>query len=237
VFYGTHTARAALFRRLAAKIDEIVAKALRDSGAPSVSIAVVQSGKIAYEKAYGRARLDPATDAGPEMRYAIGSVSKQFLAGAILLLVQDGKLSLDDRVSRYLPELTQAKDITIRQLLSHTSGYQDYCPQDYVTQFIGKPVTPEGILNEWGKKPLDFEPGTRWQYSSTNYVVAGLIVERVTGSPLFGFLTNHILQPLGMTSALDLDEQTPSLGGPWDATRRCREGAAARCPAEPQICR
>ena len=192
----------------AAKIDQIVAKTLNDSGAPSVSIAIVQGGKVAYEKAFGKARLDPAVDARVEMRYCIGSVSKQLLAGAVLLLVQDGKLSLDDRVSRYLPNLTRAEDITIRQLLSHTSGYQDYYPQDYVAPFMEKPVTTEIILDRWARKPLDFEPGTRWQYSNTNYVVAGQIVERVTGSPFFGFLAKRILQPLGMTSAIDLSEHT-----------------------------
>jgi CubicO group peptidase (beta-lactamase class C family) len=107
-----------------AKIDAAAEKALADSGAPSVSIAVVKDGRIAYVKAYGKARLDPATAARPDMRYCIGSVSKQFMAGAILLLVQDGKLSLDDKVGRYLPNLTRANEITIRQLLSHTSGYR-----------------------------------------------------------------------------------------------------------------
>src|SRR5580658_6843866 len=177
-----------------AKIDAIAAKALTDSGSPSVSIAVVQGGKIVYEKAYGRARLEPATDAKSEMRYSIGSVSKQFLAGAILLLVQDGKVSLDDRVSRYLPNLTRAREVTIRQLLSHTSGYQDYYPQDYVPPFMQQPVTAESILKQWATKPLDFDPGTRWQYSNTNYVVAGRIVEVITGGPFFAFLAKRILQ-------------------------------------------
>jgi len=190
------------------KIDEIAAKALAETSAPSISIAVVEAGKIAYQKAYGRARLDPARDATTEMRYSIGSVSKQFLAGAILLLVQDGKLSLEDRVSRYLPNLTRASEITIRQLLSHTSGYQDYYPQDYVPLFMLKPVTAEGILDQWARKPLDFDPGTRWQYSNTNFVAAGRIVERVTGGPFFAFLSKRILQPLGMTSAVDLSSQT-----------------------------
>jgi CubicO group peptidase (beta-lactamase class C family) len=201
------------------KIDEIALKALTDSGTPSVSIAVVRGGKIAYEKAYGQARLDPATDAKPEMRYSIGSVSKQFLAGAIMLLVQDGKVSLDDRVSRYLPNLTRAEEVTIRQLLSHTSGYQDYYPQDYVPPFMEKPATPASILDKWATKPLDFDPGTRWQYSNTNYVVAGRIVERVSGGPLFSFLAKRILQPLGMTSAIDLDEQTLELSDAAGYTR------------------
>jgi len=191
----------------AAKVDEIAAKALADSSAPSVSIAIVQNGQIAYAKAYGKARLDPAADATPEMRYCIGSVSKQFLAGAVLLLVQDGKLSLDDRVVRYLPTLTRSGEVTIRQLLTHTSGYQDYYPQDYVPPFMLQPVTPDGILDQWARKPLDFDPGTRWQYSNTNFVAAGRIVEKAAGMPFFEFLSKRILQPLGMSSAVNLAEQ------------------------------
>ncbi|MGA2588596.1 MAG: serine hydrolase domain-containing protein [Bryobacteraceae bacterium] len=187
-----------------AKIDAAVDKALADSGAPSASIAVVKDGRIAYEKAYGKARLDPATPARPEMRYSIGSVSKQFMAAAILLLVEDGKLSLDDRVGRFLPDLTRANEITIRQLLSHTSGYQDYYPLDYVAPFMQKPVTADEILKTWAGKALDFDPGTRWQYSNTNYVAAGRILERVTGMPLMSFLRSRIFGPLGMTSVIDL---------------------------------
>ncbi len=83
------------------------------------------------------------------MRYSIGSVSKQFLSCAILLLAEDGKLSLNDPVSRYLPGLTRAKEITIRQLLNHTSGYQDYYPLDYVAPFMRKDVTPDEMLKTW----------------------------------------------------------------------------------------
>jgi len=189
------------------KIDGIATKALADSGTPSVSLAVVQGGKLAYVKAYGNARLEPPVAARPEMRYSIGSVSKQFLAGAILLLAQDGKLSLDDRVSRYLPDLTRASEVTIRQLLSHTSGYQDYYPQDYVAPFMQQPVTADAILDQWARKPLDFDPGARWQYSNTNYVAAGRIVERVTGGPVMAFLAAHVLKPLGISSAIDLADR------------------------------
>ena len=214
-----------------AKIDEIAAKALAESGAPSVSIAVVESGKIALEKAYGKARLEPAVDARPDMRYSIGSVSKQLLAGCVLLLVQDGKLSLDDRVSKYLPDLTRSGEITIRELLTHTSGYQDYYPQDYVAPFMLKPVTAAQIIDRWARKPLDFDPGTRWQYSNTNYAIAGRIVEKVTGGPFFEFLSKRILQPLGMTTAINLAEQTM---GPQDAAgyTRFALGPLRPAPAE-----
>jgi len=203
----------------AAKVDEIAAKALAASGAPSVSIAVVESGKIALAKAYGKARLDPAADARPDMRYSIGSVSKQILAGTVLLLVQDGKLSLDDRVSKYLPDLTRAGEVTIRELLTHTSGYRDYYPQDYVAPFMLKPVAAARILDQWARKPLDFDPGTRWQYSNTNYVIAGRIVEQVTGEPFFQFLSRRILGPLAMSSAINLAEQTLAPGDAAGYTR------------------
>jgi CubicO group peptidase (beta-lactamase class C family) len=214
-----------------AKIDEIAAKALAESGAPSVAIAVVESGKITLEKAYGKARLEPPVDARPDMRYSIGSVSKQLLAASVLLLVQDGKLSLDDRVSKYFPDLTRASEVTIRELLTHTSGYQDYYPQDYVAPFMLKPVTAAQIIDQWARKPLDFDPGTRWQYSNTNYVIAGRIVEKVTGGPFFEFLSKRILRPLGMTTAINLAEQTM---GPQDAAGYTRFALGPLRPAAPE---
>ncbi|HUB78119.1 MAG TPA: serine hydrolase domain-containing protein [Bryobacteraceae bacterium] len=214
-----------------ATVDEIAARALAGSGTPGVSIAVVESGKIALEKAYGFARLAPAIDARPDMRFSIGSVSKQMLAGTTMLLVQEGKLSLDDRVSKYLPDLTRASEVTIRELLTHTSGYRDYYPQDYVAPFMLQPVTAAAILDKWARKPLDFDPGTRWQYSNTNYVIAGRIIERVTGEPFFQFLSERILKPLGMTSAINLAEQTL---GPHDAAGYTRFALAPPRPATPE---
>ena len=114
------------------KIDKVATDTLTRTGVPSASIAIVKDGQIVYVKAYGDARLEPKTPASPQMRYSIGSISKQFTAAAILLLQEQGKLSLDDKVGKYVPDLTRANEVTIRQLLSHTSGYQDYWPQDYV---------------------------------------------------------------------------------------------------------
>jgi CubicO group peptidase (beta-lactamase class C family) len=165
------------------------------------------------------------------MRYSIGSVSKQFMAMAILLLVQDGKLKLDDPVARYLPDLTRAKDISIRQLLTHTSGYRDYYPLDYVAPFMTVPVTPSQILDRFARIPLDFEPGTQWQYSNTNYVVAGQILEKVTGRPLMAFLKGRIFQPLGMRSPIDLDVEPL---GNSDARGYTRFGRGAIRPVRPE---
>jgi len=191
---------------LRSQVDRIATQVLEATGVPSASIAVVQHGKLAYTHAYGKARLDPATPATPEMRYSIGSISKQFTAAAILLLQEDGKLKLDDAVGKYVPGLTRGNEVTIRQILSHTSGYQDYWPEDYVMTPMLQAETAQQIIDTWGKKALDFEPGTQWQYSNTNYVIAGRIVEAVTGAPLMDMLTQRIFRPLGMKSVWNSDE-------------------------------
>src|SRR4051812_46331870 len=188
------------------KIDAIVQDVLQKTGVPSASVAVVKDGKIAYIHAYGDAKLDPKIPSTSTMRYSIGSISKQFTAAAVLLLQEQGKLSLDDKVSKFFPELTRANEITVRQLLSHTAGYSDYWPQDYVMPMMLQPATSRKILDAWARKPLDFEPGTKWQYSNTGYVVAGAIVEKVSGVPLLQFLREKIFAPLGMKSITDIDE-------------------------------
>lgn len=186
-------------------IDSGVRAALEATGSPGASIAIVRGGQIVYENAYGIGRLEPQTPARPDMRYAIGSVSKQFTATAILLLQEDGKLSLDDRVSKWFPQLTRAGDISVRQLLSMTSGYQDYWPQDYVFMDMQRPAPAREIMQRWAAKALDFEPGTKWQYSNTNYVIAAAIVERVAGVPFMQFLRQRIFTPLKMTTVADFD--------------------------------
>jgi len=191
---------------LKARIDSIAQGVLQQQGVPSASVAVVQHGKIVYTHGYGLAHIDPDKAATPEMRYSIGSISKQFTAAAILILQEEGKLSLDDAVGKYVPGLTQGDEVTIREILSHTSGYQDYWPEDYLMTPMMEPTTARQILDTWAKKPLDFEPGTQWQYSNTNYVIAGLIVEKVSGQKLMDFLEEHIFHPLGMKSVWDSDE-------------------------------
>lgn len=191
---------------LRVRIDSIAAGVLQQRGVPSASVAVVQHGKLVYTHAYGKAHIAPDEPATTDMRYSIGSVSKQFTAAAILILQEQGKLKLDDAVGKYVPGLTRGNDVTIREILSHTSGYQDYWPEDYLMTPMMKPATAQEILDRWAKKPLDFEPGTQWQYSNTNYVIAGLIVEKVSGQKLMDFLGEQIFHPLGMKSVWDSDE-------------------------------
>jgi D-alanyl-D-alanine carboxypeptidase len=199
---------------LGATIDRAVTEILAKTGAPSASIAVVADGAVAYLQAYGNATLDPATPATPKMRYSIGSISKQFTAAAVLMLAEEGRLALDDKLVRWFPSLTGASEVTIREILSMTSGYQDFWPEDYVMPMMLQPVTPTEILDRWARKPLDFAPGTRWQYSNTNYVIAGLVVERVSGTSIWDFLARRVFDPLHMRTVTDTDRAPLGPGDP-----------------------
>jgi D-alanyl-D-alanine carboxypeptidase len=211
-----------------AKVDAAIRQVVDKTGVPSASVGIVEDGKIAFTEAYGDARLKPEVKATAAMTYPIGSISKQFTATCILLLEEDGKLTLDDTVSRWLPNLTRAKEVTLRELLSHTSGYEDYAPQDYTIPAWMKPHDPAKLVEEWGGKPLDFDPGTQWQYSNTNFVIAALIVQKASGMPYFDFLRTRVLEPLGLKGAVSLRDMSAER---WlRCGRRCwrlRDGTSA----------
>ena len=207
VTIATDTLPAALEQQVEAKVRSVLAK----TGVPSAQVGLVQHGKVVYTAAFGLARLQPPLAATPTMHYPVGSITKQFTATCILLLQQDGKLSLEDPVARWFPELTRANEITLKMLLSHTSGYSDYAPQDYTIPLWTHPGDPLKLVREWAGKPLDFEPGTRWQYSNTNFVLAALIVQKASGVPFVQFLTTRVLEPLGLHDVIDLDTQRQHL--------------------------
>jgi len=178
---------------LAERLDALAESAARDTLAPSLSVAVVEGGDIVYARAFG------AANAGTV--YNIASLTKQFTAACMLLLQREGRLSLDEPVSTWFPELTRAGDITIRHLLSHSSGYADYYPLGYADSEKAYPTPPEEIVRRYATRPLQFEPGTMWSYSNTGYHLAGLIIERVTGKRFQDVLAQTVLQPAGMASS------------------------------------
>ena len=178
-------------------IDAAVSATLVRTGVPSVSIAVVRGGQLVMARAWGTAS-DTLGPAKPEMPYQIASNSKQFLAALILLMADQGRLSLDDKVAKWLPAVTGADRMTVRQLLSHTSGLQDFWPQDYAFAAMATPTTPDAIIRGWAMKPLDYAPGDRWQYSNTGYVVAGRIAELAGGAPLGELLAKYLFTPLAI---------------------------------------
>ncbi|MFT3971926.1 MAG: serine hydrolase domain-containing protein [Amaricoccus sp.] len=134
------------------QIAAIAQKVLKDTGVPSASVAVAVDGKLAYAEAFGQAKLQPATQATVAMAYPIGSISKQFTATAVLLLQQDGKLSIDDPVAKWFPQFTRAKDVKLRNLLTMTSGYEDFAPQDYIIPAWLKPVSAAAARDRVGNQ-------------------------------------------------------------------------------------
>lgn len=218
--YGV-VAHAAVDSRIISQIDAVANEWLVSTGAPSASIALVQDGIVTYTHAYGKARLAPAMAATTSTRYAVDSVSKEFTAAAALLLVEQGKLSLDDTAGKWFPDLGDASKATIRQLLTHTSGLRDFWPQDFVPPEMLRPTSIEGILDEWARRPLDFEPGTDWQYSNTGFVLAAAIVEQVSTEPLLEFLQQHIFTPLHMEHVTEDDTHPLSRA---DAAAYTRQG-------------
>jgi CubicO group peptidase (beta-lactamase class C family) len=197
-----------LSRSEQARIDALVTRVLAESKVPSASIALVRDGRIVLAKAYGRA--SPAiAQARADLPYQIASNSKQFTAMALLALENDGKLDLDDKVAKWLPGISGGDRIALRQLLSHTAGLPDYWPQDYMIPAMRVPVQPLDIVDRWARRPLDYEPGTRRQYSNTGYVVAGLVAEKAAGMPLMTYLQSRIFTPLGMRPVQIDDSNRP----------------------------
>ena len=183
------------------RVDEILQQ-WNKPAMPGAAIAVVQDGKVAYEKGYGSANLEYGIPITPNTVFHVASVSKQFTAMAIVLLEQDGKLSLEDDIHKYLPELPDyGHKITIRNLLQHTSGVRDQWQTLALAGWrLDDVITQKQILHMlFRQKELNFEPGTRHLYSNGGYTLVAEIVNRVSGKPLPQFCDERIFKPLGMT--------------------------------------
>jgi D-alanyl-D-alanine carboxypeptidase len=190
-------------------LDDRIAAFRTKDASPSLSVAIVQHGRPIYAKAFGKADLAGNRAADADTVYPIGSITKQFVAAAVLLLQEAGQLALDDDVDKYLPGFPNGKEVRIRNLLSQTSGYEDYAWVDYFIEDWAKPIPIRQILALSAGRPLAFRPGTAWQYSNTNYSIAGLIVERVAGVSLHRYLALSMFGPLGMTTAGVCQADTP----------------------------
>ena len=195
----------ALSEQSIAAVEGAMSRAVDTGWTPGGVIAVARGGKLVFARGYGRANLETGTPATPDTVFRIGSLTKQFTAAAVLLLAQDGRLRIDDPVGKHLSEFPQGDRTTIRQLLTHTSGIADYVGRAYERETLFPHTSDQLVAYVLAKSPLhDFSPGTQWQYSSSNYALAGAIVERVSGMSLSAFLKTRIFDPLGMAStALD----------------------------------
>jgi len=183
---------------LAQKIDAFFADYDRP-GVPGASVIIIRSGKILYEKAYGMANIEPGIPTSTRTNYRIASMTKQFTAMAIMILADRHKLSIDDSVTKFLPDFPPyAKSITLRHLLNHTSGLPDYF--DLIPPEMKTPLTDHDVLDIMKRQDhTDFPPGSKFSYCNTGYVLLALIVEEASGSSFPAFLKKNIFDPLGMS--------------------------------------
>lgn len=184
-----------------AKIDAAVQQDVASGRVAGVAVAVLRDHKLLFVKGYGRANLELATPVSAKTVFRIGSLTKQFTAAGVLLLAEQGKLKIDDKLSLYLPNFPRANDVTLRDLLDHTSGIHNFTESPVIDKISTSGATVEDLVNDIaGQSPLfDFEPGTGWWYSNSNYVLLGAVIEKVSGKTWAAFMKSEIFDKLGMT--------------------------------------
>jgi CubicO group peptidase (beta-lactamase class C family) len=181
-----------------ARLDQIVQSYVDDKNF-SGTVLVARDDRVLLNKGYGHANREWAIPNGPDTKFRIASLTKQFTAAAILLLAERGKLKVDDRISRYLPDAPAAwKDVTVFHLLTHSSGIPDLTRFENFREIQATPTTAARSIASFRDKPLEFTPGERVEYSSSGYILLGYLIEQLSGQPYDRFLQEAIFAPLGM---------------------------------------
>ncbi len=189
---------------LSSKVDEYLKAEMQNQRIPGLAVAIIKDGQIVYAKGHGMANVEHQAPVKPETIFQSGSVGKQFTAAAVMLLVEDGKIGLDDRIAKYFTESPeQWKNITVRHLLTHTAGTTDY-PPDFDFR---RDYTEDELLKKAAAIPLAFQPGERWSYSNMGYVMLGILIGKVTGKFYGDFLQERIFKPLEMNTARIISEE------------------------------
>jgi CubicO group peptidase (beta-lactamase class C family) len=185
------------------KIDEYLGAQMQAQNIPGVAVAVVKDGKIVLARGYGLANIELQVPVKPETIFQSGSTGKQFTATAVMMLVEEGKLSLEDKITKYFPDAPEAwRDITIRHMLTHTSGMTDY-PPDFDMR---RDYTEDELYQRMKPIPLAFQPGEKWSYSNLAYVTLGILIHKVSGKFYGDFLQERIFKPLEMSTARIISE-------------------------------
>jgi CubicO group peptidase (beta-lactamase class C family) len=195
----------AISRAVKEKIDALVQAQPAKRVTPGIAVAISKNGRTIYENTAGERDVSSHAPMLITTPHAIGSITKQFTAAGILLLQQEKKLSIDDRLSKYVPEYVHGDDVTLRQMLNMVSGISDNDPGIYGDQ-LTQPITRKEMLANLNKLPLIWKPGTRMVYTNTNYNLLGLVIERVSGQSYLAFLREHIFSPIGMSSTSTIDQ-------------------------------
>ena len=181
-----------------AALDNTIENYLDENTIAGALVAVARDGQLVYVKAHGLANVELSVPVTPESVFEIGSISKQFVAAAAMLLVEEGRLDLDKSIHGHLPELPgEWLGVTMRQLLTHTSGIPDYEEIESYEVYRDR-LTPNDIIRSAHSRPMDFTPGTGWYYSNTGYFLASMVLERIEGKPIGEVLRTRIFGPLEM---------------------------------------
>ncbi len=190
------------------EVDDYVERQLRQLHIPGLSLAVVRGGRVIKAQGYGLANLESNAPATKDTVYEIGSMTKQFTATAVMMLVEEGKVSLDDKITKYFPAAPETwSQITVRHLLNHTSGIQNHVAVPDFPNLFQTNLTRDQLIKLFFKLPLEFQPGETWAYDNTGYYLLGIIVEKASGKSFWQFLDERIFRPLGMTSTRNTDPQ------------------------------
>jgi D-alanyl-D-alanine carboxypeptidase len=185
----------------AQEIDTLLRQTYRPDE-PGAAVIVVKDGSVILRGGYGMANLELGVAIEPDMVFRLGSVTKQFTAVVILMLVEEGKLRLDDDITRFLPGYpTHGYHITVEHLLTHTSGIKEHIDMPEWQRLARTDVTLGELIDVFKDQPMVFTPGTRWEYSNSAYVLLGAIIERVTGERYEDVLQRRIFGPLGMSQS------------------------------------
>ncbi len=182
----------------ASRVDAVVGAELEAGRIPGAAIGIARDGKTVLAKGYGKADVEKGATVRPDTVFRIGSVTKQFTGAAVLLLRDEGKLSLDDPLSKFLPDFPRGKDVTVRHLLAHTSGIRSYTGLKEWRAIMAEDRTPDGMLALFRDLPFEFEPGERFAYNNSGYFLLGLVVEKAAGAPYAEVLRSKVFEPLGL---------------------------------------
>lgn len=191
---------------LARAIDDVVEAEMEAGHISGVSVAVARGLRVIHARGYGYADLENSIPADAETLYRIGSITKQFTSATVMSLVEDGLVRLDAPVTEYLPGFPGLAGVTIDELLSHTSGVKNYTTMTTWWEQLGQEMTPASLASFFVDAPLDFQPGSRFAYSNSGYVLLGMVIEAVTGRPYGGVLNERILVPTRLDRTLYCDD-------------------------------
>ena len=183
-----------------AKIDAAATQDVASGRVAGAALAVLEDGSLVFAKGYGRANLELSAPVITKTVFRIGSLTKQFTAAAVLLLAEQGKLKVDDKLSLYLPNFPRANEVTLRDLLDHTSGIHNFTEGPIIDKISTSGATKQELIADIaGQLPLyDFDPGSGWWYSNSNYALLGAVIEKVSGKSWAAFLKAEIFDRLGM---------------------------------------